>query len=57
MTTTRQKIEDVMHIAACDEETAMRYLLAEEWCVTDAVYSYRADAKAAKEIRTALEAA
>lgn len=37
------KIENVIAVADCDRETAWNYLVAEEWCVTDALTSLLGD--------------
>lgn len=37
------KIDTVRAITGCSEQTAIAYLVAEEWGINDALLSYRAD--------------
>lgn len=37
------KVTTMIEITGCDEKTAIAYLMAEEWDITDALTSYRAD--------------
>jgi hypothetical protein len=37
------KVITVMEITGCTEAVAIEYLMAEEWDITDALISYRAD--------------
>ena len=37
------KVTTVMEITGCNEQTAIAYLMAEEWDITDALTSYKAD--------------
>lgn len=39
------KVNTVMEITGCDEQAAIAYLMAEEWDITNALMSYRADQK------------
>ena len=44
-TSNTYKVTIVMEITGCDEQTAIAYLMAEEWDITNALMSYRADKK------------
>jgi len=37
------KIEIVMQMTECDRDTAIAYLVAEEWSMKDAVLSFKGD--------------
>lgn len=39
------KVTTVMERTGCNEQTAIAYLTAEEWDITNALMSYRADQK------------
>lgn len=42
-TSNTYKVITVMEITGCTEQTAIAYLVAEEWDITDALTSYKAD--------------
>jgi hypothetical protein len=37
------KVSTMIEITGCTEQTAIAYLMAEEWDITDALTSYKAD--------------
>jgi hypothetical protein len=37
------KVNTMIEITGCTEQTAIAYLMAEEWDITDALTSYKAD--------------
>jgi hypothetical protein len=39
------KVTTMIEITGCTEQAAIDYLIAEEWDITDALMSYRADQK------------
>jgi hypothetical protein len=44
----QQKIERLMVLAKCSRADALAYLEAEEWCVSDALVSFKGDRREAR---------